>query len=77
MNADATLWAGLFDGDAETATQALDPLRLAYVHVAQGSVQVNGVPLAAGDGALLEAENQLTLQHGTGANVLVFDLARR
>ena len=77
MNADATLWAGLFDSDAETATQALDPQRLAYVHVAQGSVQVNGVPLAAGDGALLEAENQLTLQHGTGANVLVFDLARR
>ena len=91
MNADATLWAGLFDGDAETATQALDPLRLAYVHVAQGSVhvaqgsvhvaqgsvQVNGVPLAAGDGALLEDEHQLTLQHGTGADVLVFDLARR
>ena len=55
----------------------LDPQRLAYVHVAQGTVQVNGVPLAAGDGALLEDEHQLTLQHGTGADVLVFDLARR
>lgn len=77
MNAEATLWAGLFDGDAETATQALDPQRLAYVHVAQGTVQVNGVPLAAGDGALLEDENPLTLHHGTGADVLVFDLARR
>lgn len=77
MNADASLWAGLFDGDAETATQALDPQRLAYAHVAQGTIQVNGVPLAAGDGALLEDENQLTLHHGTGADVLVFDLARR
>ncbi|GDY36619.1 pirin family protein [Acidovorax sp. NB1] len=77
MNADASLWAGLFDGDAESATQPLDPQRLAYVHLARGTVQVNGVPLAAGDGALLENEHQLTLANGAGAEVLVFDLARR
>lgn len=77
MNTDANLWAGLFDGDTEAATQALDPQRLAYVHLARGTVQVNGVSLAAGDGALLEAENQLTLRQGADAEMLVFDLARR
>ncbi len=77
MNADASLWAGLFDGDAESATQPLSPDRLAYVHVAQGAVHANGVPLNAGDGALLDGETQLALHHGAGADVLVFDLARR
>jgi hypothetical protein len=37
---------------------------------------VNGHLLAAGDGALLEAERTLSLAGGTGAEILVFDLAR-
>lgn len=77
MNADASLWAGYFDCVTERATQALSPDRLAYVHMAQGSLQVNGVPLTAGDGALLDGETQLVLEQGTDADVLVFDLPRR
>ena len=76
MNADASIWAGLLDG-SETATQVLNPERLAYVHVAQGAVQVNGIALSDGDGALLDGENTLTLHDGHHAEVLVFDLARR
>ena len=45
VHADATLRAGLFDG-AEAAELALDPKRLAYVHVARGRLRVNGVALA-------------------------------
>jgi len=74
LHADASIRAGLFDG-AEQATLALDPRRLAYVHVVRGSVNVNGAPLAAGDAAQLKAETQLTLEQGRGAEVLVFDLA--
>lgn len=77
MNADASLWAGLFDGDTESATLPLHPDRIAYVHVAQGALQINGVRLSAGDGALLDGETQLVLAHGAGAEVLVFDLARQ
>ena len=44
MNADASIWAGLLDG-SETATKALSPERLAYVHVARGALQVNGIAL--------------------------------
>jgi redox-sensitive bicupin YhaK (pirin superfamily) len=76
LNADAAIRAGLFDGD-ETAELALDPKRLAYVHVAQGEITLNGAHrLAAGDGVLLDGETRLTLSQGRGADVLVFDLAR-
>jgi quercetin 2,3-dioxygenase len=76
LNADASIRAGLFDGD-EQAELALDPERLAYVHVAQGEVVLNGeIPLKAGDGVTLDAETKLTLSGGRQADVLVFDLAR-
>jgi quercetin 2,3-dioxygenase len=75
MHADAALYAGLFDG-AESALLALDPRRLAYVHVARGRLRVNGVELAAGDAAKLDGETSLRLDHGQDAEVLVFDLAR-
>jgi quercetin 2,3-dioxygenase len=75
VHADASLYAGLFDG-AESAQLALDPLRLAYVHVARGRVRVNGVELTGGDAARLDGESTLLLDGGHAAEVLVFDLAR-
>jgi redox-sensitive bicupin YhaK (pirin superfamily) len=76
MNADASIEAGLFDGD-ESAAKALDPKRLAYVHVARGDIVVNGHALNAGDGALLDGETRLRLAEGRQAEVLVFDLVRQ
>ena len=76
LHADASLRAGLVDGD-ESAELALDPKRLAYVHVAEGEVTLNGEHrLRAGDGVTLDGETRLQLGAGKGANVLVFDLAR-
>ena len=75
VHADAALYAGLFDGD-ESAQLALDPQRLAYVHLARGTLRVNGVELAQGDALKLDGESSLQLDHGHGAEVLVFDLAR-
>jgi redox-sensitive bicupin YhaK (pirin superfamily) len=74
IHADASIRAGLFDG-AEAATLALDPARLAYVHVARGALTVNGQALQAGDAAKLVGEAQLRLAEGDHAEVLVFDLA--
>ena len=74
VHADATIRAGLFDGD-EAASVALDPRRLAYVHLARGRLKVNGQPLEAGDGARLQGEAGLRLDGGEAAEVLVFDLA--
>lgn len=76
LHADASIRAGLFDGD-EAAELALDPARLAYVHVARGEVVLNGeITLQAGDGVTLDGETALRLSNGRGADVLVFDLAR-
>jgi redox-sensitive bicupin YhaK (pirin superfamily) len=74
MNADAALYAGLFDGD-EQAELALNPARKAYVHLVRGSLSVNGEALQGGDAALIEGESRLTLTQGQEAEVLVFDLA--
>ncbi|MBA3593828.1 MAG: pirin family protein [Pseudomonadota bacterium] len=74
IHADASLYAGLFDGD-ERAELALDPARKSYVQLVRGELQVNGQTLAAGDAAKLESEDRLQLSHGKDAEVLVFDLA--
>ena len=75
IHADASIRAGLFDG-AERAELALDPLRLSYVHLARGSLHVNGQALAAGDAVTLDGESTLVLDGGDAAEVLVFDLGR-
>ena len=74
MNADARLYAALLDGDERT-TLSINPARKAYVHLVRGSLQVNGLALAAGDAALLADESAITLEAGQDAEVLVFDLA--
>jgi len=75
LNADAAIYAGLFDGD-ERAELALDPRRLAYVHVVRGALSVNGQRLEAGDAVQLDGEPRLLLAEGRDAEVLVFDLQR-
>ncbi len=74
VHADATIYAGLFDG-GESATLALDPARKTYVRLVRGALQVNGQALSAGDAALIEKETALALAEGRAAEVLVFDLA--
>jgi quercetin 2,3-dioxygenase len=69
----ATMYAGLFDG-AESATHTLANTRLAYVHVARGSVRVNGTALHAGDAAKIENETSIRIDGGDNAEVLLFDL---
>jgi hypothetical protein len=70
---DARVYAGLFDGDQQ-ATLELPANRFAYIHVARGSVTVNGTRLTEGDGARVRNESSLTFSEGDGAEVLVFDL---
>ena len=74
INADASLYVGLFDGD-EAASLPLDPARKAYVHLVRGRLNVNGVALGAGDAARLDNVERLNLEQGHAAEVLVFDLA--
>ena len=73
IHQDARLYAGLFDG-AEQAALSIENDRLCYVHVAQGSVSVNGQSLAAGDAAKLTGVRRVEIEKGENAEVLVFDL---
>jgi len=70
---DTRVYAGLLDGD-ESARLELAADRYAYVHVARGSVTVNGEALSEGDGARVRNEQLLTFTQGRDAEVLVFDL---
>ena len=73
VHADASLRAGLFNG-SEKLDLPLDPARIAYVHLVQGSLRVNGQLLHGGDAARLDQETHLLLEDGENAEVLVFDL---
>ncbi len=75
VHADASIRAGLIDAD-ERVEQPLDPQRIAWVQVLRGNVHANGQALSPGDGARIEGESALLLDHGDNAEVLVFDLTR-
>ena len=76
LHQDASLYCALLDG-AEVIEHAMDPARKGYVHVARGTLTVNGVALSAGDGARISEESLLRLEKGQQAEVLVFDLPPR
>jgi quercetin 2,3-dioxygenase len=73
IHADASMYAGLFDGD-ESAALALPTGRRAYVHVVRGTVEINGQPVRGGDALMLEDEKSVELRDGRNAEVLVFEL---
>lgn len=70
---DARVYAGLFDF-GESAALDFAPKRYGYVHVARGTVKLNGTELSAGDGVRLTDETALKFSDGKQAEVLVFDL---
>jgi quercetin 2,3-dioxygenase len=74
IHQDARMYAGLFDGEEHTEMDIALGRRV-YVHVARGAIQVNGVALRAGDALKAFEEERITLTDGSGAEVLVFDLA--
>ena len=73
VHQDVALWmTRLAAGD--TRVHELAPARHAWLHVARGSLTLNGHALEEGDGAAVSGEPRVELQ-GTGdAEVLLFDL---
>jgi redox-sensitive bicupin YhaK (pirin superfamily) len=75
IHQNASLYATILNGD-DKAEHALQPGRLAYVHVIRGSVEVNGVALKGGDALKLTDEKGITLAKAEAAELLLFDLPR-
>jgi redox-sensitive bicupin YhaK (pirin superfamily) len=73
IHQDAFVYASLLDG-AERVTHRLAPGRRAYVHVARGTLAVNGQPLGAGDALKASGVGEIVLEQGADAEALVFDL---
>jgi redox-sensitive bicupin YhaK (pirin superfamily) len=73
IHQDARIHAGLFDG-AECAALEIAPGRLAWVHIASGSIEVNGTELNAGDALQLTQAASVRVANGRNAEILVFDL---
>ena len=73
IHQDASVYAAMLDG-AERASHALAPGRKAYVHVARGSVTVNGNALGAGDALKASGESAIVIETGDDAEILLFDL---
>jgi quercetin 2,3-dioxygenase len=70
---DAKVFAGLFDGE-ESAQYDLGTDRYAYLHVAQGELDVNGYRFYAGDGARIRKQDSIHFSKGKQAEILLFDL---
>ena len=73
IHQDARVYAALIDG-AESARHTLATGRRGYVHVARGSVSVNGEKLGSGDSLEAIGEHEIVIDQGKQAEVLLFDL---
>ena len=76
IHQDARVYAGLFSG-TQRAQLTLAAQRQAYLHVARGSLTVNGLQLQTGDALEVTQSDTLVLENGQQAEVLVFDLPVR
>lgn len=70
---DVRLYAGLLDGE-EHVTHRLAKGRDAWLHVARGSLSLNGHAMDAGDGAAIQDEDTLTFDKGDDSEFVVWDL---
>ena len=73
IHQDARVYVGQFDGE-ETAVMPVATGRRVYVHIARGTLVVNGEMLKAGDALKMIGEPEVDLAQGQQAEVLVFDL---
>ncbi len=74
IHQDADLYlASLSPG--KSISHVLQPGRAAWVQVARGSATINGITLAAGDGAAVSDESGLKIHALENAELLLFDLA--
>lgn len=70
----AELWTALLDEDS-AVEHALDAERHGWLQVAGGEVELNGVVLGAGDGAVISGQRRLRIVARKPAEILLFDLA--
>jgi quercetin 2,3-dioxygenase len=73
IHQDASIYATILHGDTKLE-HPLSGDRCGYVHVARGTVTVNGLALNAGDALKLVNQPHVTVSDAADAEVLLFDL---
>ena len=73
IHQDADLWLGKLEA-GQSVGHALAKNRHAWVHVAEGEVNLNGEKLSGGDAAAVSGESKLQLSANKPSQVLLFDL---
>ena len=73
INQDVDVFIGKL-GAGDRLSHTLKPGRHGWLQVAEGEVEVNGLPLKAGDGAAVSDESKLILESTGPAQVILFDL---
>ncbi len=74
IHQDAELFAAILD-QGTSVTQALSDQRYAWLQLAAGTVELNGILLQAGDGAAASGEKELRITAKKDSEILLFDLA--
>lgn len=74
IHQDASIYATVLESD-RTLEYQLPEGRYGWLQVAGGTVKLNGVELATGDGAAIAASGTVTLHATEDAELLLFDLA--
>ena len=73
IHSDVDLYATVLEAGHEL-TQLIPAGRRGWLQVARGGVEVNGQPLAQGDGAALEGPADLLIRASETAEILLFDM---
>lgn len=74
IHQDARLYTSILD-KGQSVEHELAAGRAAWIQVARGSIDVNGVTIGAGDGAAIEDETKLRIGSSNGqSEILLFDL---
>lgn len=74
VHQDLSLYTSLLSG-GQTLQYSLAPNRAGWLQVATGSVEVNGILLANGDGLAIQESVQLTVEgQGRSSEILLFDV---
>ena len=74
VHQDADLYAALL-GAGDEVEHATERSRKGWVQLASGAVTVNGEQLAAGDGAAIAYEDNVTIRASADTELLLFDMA--
>lgn len=75
INQDVDMYAGILENKKQSFTHKVKKNRKAWVHIAQGTLEVNGEKVSVGDGIAVNGGETLEFDNAKKAEVIIFDMA--